>query len=411
MPDPDSASVLSFDQARALVLALASAVPPSETVPLAEAVGRISAERVLARRDLPPFPQAAMDGYALARATTPTGEWVEIHGRTAAGEPPGTLEPGFVHRILTGAPMPAGADAVVEQEAVEVAGPMVRLARVPAAGANQRARGEDMRAGEMLVPAGTRLDWRHITVLAAQGCDRVRVTRRVRVALLGSGRELRQPGETAEAAQIFDSNRPMLAALLIGWGAELILPPLVPDDEAAMRAALREAAREADLVLTNAGISVGEEDHVRTALRALGGNLAVLKVAMKPGKPLAAGRLGQALFVGLPGNPQAALAGAVAFVRPLLARMSGAEPPAALSLRAGFALHRKTGRTELIPVRLTTRGAEWWAERAGPDGSGRLAPLLRVGALAVLPAEAADITEGTPLTAFAFGPGDPFSAL
>ena len=234
-------------------------------------------------------------------------------------------------------------------------------------------------------------------MLAAQGVAGVRVRRRPRVVLLSSGRELRGLGESLEVGQSHDSNMPMLAALLAAWGAHVRPLPIVGDNSAAMRNALETAAEDADLILTTAGISVGDEDHVRAALHDLGGNLAVLSVAMKPGKPLAAGKLGDAVFIGLPGNPMAALAGAVAFVRPLLARMTGTAPAAAIRAHASFETHRKPGRTEFIPVCLRQEGACLWAERVGPDGSARLGPLPGAAGLAVLPAKDADIRRGTML--------------
>lgn len=178
----------------------------------------------------------------------------------------------------------------------------------------------------------------------------------------------------------------------------------VDDDVVSMQAALRDAAGGPDLVLTTAGISVGDEDHVRDALRAIGGDLAVLKVAMKPGKPLAAGRLGDAVFIGLPGNPMAALAGAVGFVRPLLAQMAGGPTARPLRAYAGFDMRRKAGRAEFIPVRLVQRDACMWAQRAGPDGSGRLAPLLLSDAFAFLPAGTGDVGRGDKLQVMPFMP-------
>ena len=177
---------------------------------------------------------------------------------------------------------------------------------------------------------------------------------------------------------------------------------IVADDPEAMRSALRTAAEDSDLVLTTAGISVGGEDHVKDALRDLGGDLAVLTVAMKPGKPLAAGRLNGAVFIGLPGNPQAALAGAIAFVRPLLARMAVTDEPVPLLAHAAFAIRRKPGRTEFIPVRLLQQEACLWAERTGPDGSGRFSPLLKATGLAVLSAQEADIRRGSILDVIPF---------
>lgn len=398
-------ALLSFEEALVRVLALADAgVPcPAEEVPLAAAAGRIVAAPVTAVRDLPPFDQSAMDGYALDR-DVPEGAWVECVGRTAAGDAPGELVPGHPHRIFTGAPVPAGADAVIPQERVVREESRVRTAILPQPGANIRRQGEDIRAGEELIAAGTRLDWRPLTLLAGQGLARIAVRPRVRVALLGSGRELRQPGESAGAGQIYDSNRPMLAALLTLWGAETVAFPPVADDPEVMRAALAQAAATADLVVSNAGISVGEEDHVRAAVDRLGGALSVLKVAMKPGRPLIAGRLGDTVFLGLPGNPMAALAGAVAFLRPLLARMAGEAPPAGLALRAGFSRRKQPGRTEFVPVRILRREAEWWGVPVGNGGSGQLACLPATAALAVLPAGAGEIAEGTLLPALPFGP-------
>jgi molybdopterin molybdotransferase len=196
----------------------------------------------------------------------------------------------------------------------------------------------------------------------------------------------------------------MLAALLHASGAVVRPMAVVEDDAAAMRSSLRRAAIDADLVLTTAGISVGDEDHVRDALLALGADLAVLKVAMKPGKPLAAGRLGDAVFIGLPGNPLAAAAGAIAFVRPLLARMGGMVAPATVFAHAGFDMRRKPGRTELVPVCLRQTDACIWAERAGPDGSGRLAPLLQATGFAVLSAENTAVLRGDLLNIIPFMP-------
>jgi len=183
-----------------------------------------------------------------------------------------------------------------------------------------RRRGEDIRIGQKLIAEGATLDWRHIAVLAAQGVQYVSVLRRPRVTLLSSGRELRGLGESLAPGQIHDSSLPMLAALLHAGGAVVRTMAVVEDDVAAMRSSLRYAAIDADLVLTTAGIYVGEEDYVRDALRDLGAELAVHKVAMKPGKPLAFRRFEDAVFIGLPGNPLAALAGTIGFVRPLLAR-------------------------------------------------------------------------------------------
>lgn len=395
---------MPFEDALGRVLRLVAAPLAFESIPLTFCVGRVLAESFDARLNLPGFDKSAMDGYAVCSADIMIGMAAPITGRTAAGEAPGRLSAGAAHRILTGAPLPHGADAVIAQENVHRDGDMVHIELVPPAGANVRRRGEDIREGDELIAAGTTLDWRHLSVMAAQGASGVVVRRRPRVTLLSSGKELRGLGESLAPGQIHDSNIPMLAALLTAWGAEVRPMSVVADDAVSMQAALREAAEHADLVMTTAGISGGDEDHVRDALQALGGDLAVLKVAMKPGKPLAAGRLGDAVFIGLPGNPMAALAGAVGFVRPLLARMSGTAAARPLRAYAGFDMRRNIGRTEFILVRLIQRDACIWAERTGPDGSGRLAPLLQASGFAHIPASAMDIHAGDAIDVIPFEP-------
>ncbi len=395
---------MPFEDALERVLRLVSAPLACENVPLTFGVGRVLAEPFGARLNLPGFDQSAMDGYAVCSSAVTAGMALPVTGRTAAGEAPSHLAGAGAHRILTGAPIPHGADAVIAQENVHRDGDVVHVERVPPAGTNVRRRGEDIRAGDELIAAGTTLDWRHLTVMAAQGASGVAVRRRPRVSLLSSGRELRGLGESLAPGQIHDSNMVMLASLLTAWGAEVRPMSVVADNALSMQTALREAADHADLVLTTAGISVGDEDHVRDALQTLGGDLAVLKVAMKPGKPLAAGRLGGAVFIGLPGNPMAALAGAVGFVQPLLARMAGTSAAGPLRAFAGFDMRRKTGRAEFIAVRLVQRDASVWAERAGPDGSGRLAPLLTSDGFVFLPAGTGDVGAGDKLAAHPFVP-------
>ncbi|MFO1026066.1 MAG: gephyrin-like molybdotransferase Glp [Acetobacteraceae bacterium] len=393
-----TAGGIDFDVALQRILDLVDRPLPAEAVPLESCVGRVLREPITARVDLPPFDQSAMDGYAVRTASLIAGAVTPVTGRTATGEPPSRLAACGVHRVLTGAALPDGADAVIAQEHVRRDGDLLTAAAVPPVGTNIRRCGEDIRAGTALLYPGATLDWRHIAIMASQGFSAIQVSRSPRVALLSTGRELCAAGQDLAAGQIHDSNGPMLGALLTAWGASVRRVPIVADNPATMRAALRAAADGVDLVLTTAGISVGDEDHVRDALDALGGNLAVLKVAMKPGKPLAAGRLGRALFVGLPGNPQAALAGALGFVRPLLARLMDARPLGSLRICAEFALRRTPGRTEFILARLVRRGDAFVAARTGPDGSGRLAPLLTADGFVLLPASTAHVASGDVVT-------------
>jgi molybdopterin molybdotransferase len=398
-----SAAGMPFDTALGRVLGLVRGTLGIEHVSLCECVGRVLAVPFEARLDLPGFDQSAMDGYAVRCADLAGSLLLPVTGRTAAGERPGCLHPGSAHRILTGAPMPDGADVVIAQECVHHEDGLLQINGAPPVGTNVRRRGEDIRIGQPLIAEGTRLDCRHLTVLAAQGVRTVAVRHRPRVTVLSTGRELREPGHNLAPGQIHDSNLPMLAALLHADGAIVRPMTAVADEAGATRVALLDAAAGADLVLTTAGISVGDEDHVRGALLDLGGDLAVLKVAMKPGKPLAAGRLADAVFIGLPGNPLAALAGAIAFVRPLLARMEGTTDPATVCARAGFDMRRKLGRAEFIPIHLHQRGACSWAERTGPDGSGRLAPLLEATGFMFLSAGMGTICHGDEIEVLPFG--------
>ncbi len=395
---------LPFEDALKCVVGLVEDPLPAEYAILTYSVGRILAQDFDAQMNLPAFDQSAMDGYAVHCADLTAGGWLPIIGRTAAGEAPCVLAQGSAHRILTGAALPSGADAVIAQEDVRREASRIHVAVVPSPGMNVRRRGEDIRRGDELLAAGTLLDWRHLTVLAAQGLAGIRVRRRPKVVLLSGGQELRGLGESLTAGQSRDTNMPMLAALLTAWGAHVRPMPIMEDSPAAVGRALEAAAVDADLILSTGGISVGDEDHVRDALRALGGHLPVLKVAMKPGKPLAAGKLGNAVFIGLPGNPMAALTGTVAIVRPLLARMTGTAPAATIRAHASFDMHRKPGRTEFVPVSLHQQDASVWAARVGPDGSGRLGPLLAATGFAVLSAQDADIHHGAMLDILPFMP-------
>jgi molybdopterin molybdotransferase len=401
-----AAGGIRFDDAVEQVLRLASSRLRTETLALAQCAGRVIAAPLDARLDLPGFDRSAMDGYAVSYADLIAGAWLPAIGPTAAGDAPGRLCSNTAHRIMTGAAVPDGADAVIAQEAVYRRSGMLQIGAVPPAGCNVRRRGEDIGIGQRLIAEGAALDWRHIAVLAAQGVQSVSVLRRPRVTLLSSGRELRGPRVSLAPGQIYDSNLPMLAALLHASGAVVRTMAVVEDEVAAMRWSLRHAAIDADLVLATAGISVGEEDHVRDALGDLGAELAVYKVAMKPGKPLAFGRIEDTVFIGLPGNPLAALAGAIGFVRPLLARMGGATAPALVHARAGFDMRRKSGRTEFIPVCLRQRNAGIWAIRAGPEGSARLTVLLQASGFAVLREADTDIRHGNLLCVFPFLPSD-----
>lgn len=360
------------------------------------AAGRVLAASPLAAAALPPFDQSAMDGYGLAAADLRPGATPRLLRVVRAGDAPGpAIRPGEAVRLLTGAPVPEGVAAVTMEEHADLRGGRVHPRRPVRAGENLRRRGEDVAPGERLAEPGTRLDARHVALLAAAGVERVSVRRRVRVALLSNGDELR-PGA---GSAVRDSNRPMLRALLAPR-PELDCTDLglLPDDPAALAAALRRAAANHDLILSTGGVSGSDADHVPGAVAAAGGGVEVLKLALKPGKPLAHGRIGDAVCLCLPGNPLAALVCVLVLGRPLLARLSGARAHAAAPLAAvaGEGFPRKPGREEYLPARVVGHDAAGLPvlARAGHAGSARLLPLSRADGLMWLPAGAERVAPG-----------------
>lgn len=411
----DAPGLLPPAEARDRLLRAVRPVAAVETVPLEAAPGRVLATAPRAAIALPPFDQSAMDGYGLTAADLQPGAAPpRLVRRIAAGDAPGpALRPGEAARVLTGAPVPEGVAAVVMEEHVALQDSRVHARRLPRAGDNLRRRGEDLAEGESLASPGTRLDARHVALLAAAGVTEVAVRRRVRVALLSNGNELHA---AAGASGVHDSNRPMLRALL-ALRPEIACTDLglLPDDPRAIAAALAEAAAAHDLVLTTGGVSGSDADHLPGAIAAAGGEVEVLKLALKPGKPLAHGRIGGALCLCLPGNPLAALVTMLLFGRPVLARLAGmaVEGPAADPVAgvAGEGFSRRPGREEYLPAQVLGHDAAGLPvlARAGRAGSARLKPLSRADGLIRLPAEAERIAPGDALRfhpfAAAFGLG------
>jgi molybdopterin molybdotransferase len=309
--------------AAALDRLLAGVAPlAAETVPIDQCAGRVMAEPVVARLTQPPFPASAMDGYAIRWADL-RQPW-RVVGESAAGRGwAGHVAPGEAVRIFTGAPLPDGADTVVVQEEVARDGPLARLTGEGprALGAHIRAIGQDFASGDMLITAGTRLTPPHLGLAAAAGHGKLTVIRRPRVTLIATGDELVPPGADPGPGQIVSSNPAMLAAVLRWAGADVDDPGLIKDDRAALANAL--LASDGDLILTIGGASVGDHDLVVPVLRDLGAELDFWKIALRPGKPLLAGRLGERKLIGLPGNPVSAFVTALLFAVPLVARLAG----------------------------------------------------------------------------------------
>lgn len=347
--------LLGVDEAVGRLIALGRATTPEvETVALADAANRVLAAPVQAPMNVPPEANSAMDGIAFCHADLPSSQELRISQRIPAGHAPQPLERGTAARIFTGAILPPGADTVVMQEHCEFGGDSVRLVKVPEAGANVRPAGQDVGRGETLLAQGVRLTAPALGLLASAGITSVRVYRRLRVAILCTGDELLEPGEAWRSGAIYNSNRPMLSALLQGWGFEVVDLGKVPDTRTATEQALREAvASGADVVVSTGGVSVGEEDHVKAALQALG-QIDFWKIAIKPGKPVAVGSIGETVFLGLPGNPQSVLVTALVLARPFLLARQGQSRvvPENLAVPAGFSRKKAGDRREYLRVRL-----------------------------------------------------------
>ncbi|RST85337.1 molybdopterin molybdenumtransferase MoeA [Aquibium carbonis] len=350
-----AAAVIPVDIAAAKAIAAAVPVATTQSVDLLAANGRVLADDVEAALALPPFNASAMDGYAVRLDDLQgPGPWrLPISGRIAAGDTPSRPLPGAA-RILTGASVPHGFDAVIMQERCRVDGAAVIIDERPRVGLNIRRAGEDVGRGERLVMAGDALKPQHLALLAGQGLTRIDVFRKIRVGLVSTGSELREPGQPLHPGQIYNSNRVMLRAGLdtCRW-AEVIDFGIVPDTRDAIGAALADASARCDAVITTGGVSAGEEDHVTWAVGSGGGTLDVLKVAMRPGKPVKVGKLGPALFLGLPGNPNAALVTFRMIALPALRRLAGLgrTAPDWQTAATGFHYAKTHGRTEFVPVR------------------------------------------------------------
>jgi molybdopterin molybdotransferase len=401
--------MLEIRQAQERVLA-AFAPLPAETVGLEEARGRFVAVDVIARQDAPPFSNSAMDGYAVRAADVATANGdrpvaLPVEGESSAGSAPDrALRPGAAMRIFTGAPVPMGADAIVIQEDTEREGDRVRICFASPEGHHIRFRGEDTRAGEVLLETGAPITSGAIGLLASQGIASVSVHRRPRVAIVSTGDELRDIDAPAAPGTIVDSNRYALAAQIREAGAEPWALPRVGDDLDATVARLEEAL-EADVVLTTGGVSVGEHDHVKDALARVGISADFWKVRIKPGKPLTFGRRGKTPFVGLPGNPVSAMVTFVVFVLPGLRRMLGdpAPHPRPIPVRLAHDHRHKPGRPELARAELRDGPAGIEAILSQRQGSGALPSVARAEALVLLPADEGSFSKGQELLALPFG--------
>ena len=374
-------ALLPVEEAQARLLALRPTLE-NEIIYFSQSLGRYLSQDILAARDQPAAPLSAMDGYAVRFADLP-GPWT-ITGEIAAGSVPSLpIGPGDAMRIFTGAMLPDGADTVIIQENGTVDGTQLSLATVDpiVCGQHIRARASDFGAGTRLLAAGMRLTPGAIAAAIMSGAPQLTVGRRPRIAVVTTGDELVQPGHPVAPGQIPDSNGTMLAAMLASEPSDVGLPLHIRDDRLMLSRALRELARRHDVIVTVGGASVGDHDHVGGALEDAGGSLDFWKIAMRPGKPLIAGTIGDAVLLGLPGNPSSAFVTATLFLLPLVRHLAGANRPLPEICRAPLSAALGAGgkRRDYLRARLT--GGQL-AVFDGQD-SGRTGPLAEANALVV----------------------------
>jgi molybdopterin molybdotransferase len=382
------------------ILAAVAPVAGCERLALRAALDRILAAPVVAPADVPQAANSAMDGFALRGSELPpTGErrfpiaGVAYAGRPYAGTPPA----GTVVRVMTGAVLPAGTDTVVIQEHALQDGDAVVIGAGHRPGQHVRAAGEDLRQGEEALPVGHRVTPADLGLIASLGIGEITVHRRVRVACFSTGDELRSIGEPLEPGTIYDSNRYTLHGMLARAGVDILDLGVVRDHPEDLERALREAAGMADAVLSSGGVSIGAADHIKDVLARIG-EVRLWKVALKPGRPLAFGRIGAAHFFGLPGNPVSVMVTFYQFVRPALLRMAGTAPRPLLTVpaRTTATLRKRPGRAEFQRGRLSTDAAgALLVTPTGAQGSGMLHSMSQADCFIVLPLESGDVPAGS----------------
>jgi len=379
-----------------------TAISVTETAPIAGAAKRFLAQDVVALRSHPPTPNAAVDGYGFA-GPAPEGpqQMPLVAGRAAAGQPyKGTVPKGQAIRILTGANLPKGVDTVVLQEDVNASETQIAFHGPLKRGANARNAGEDMKQGDVILPASHQLTSADLGTMAAVGISEVAVRKRLRVGILSTGDELRDPGTNADVGHIFDANRPMLCAVAAGWGYDVTDLGRAPDDRPKLRAMLDAAAKQCDVIISSGGASAGDEDHMSALLQDTG-SFALWRIAMKPGRPLAMGLWNDTPVFGLPGNPVAAMVCALIFARPALRIMAGGDwqEPEGYLVPAAFTKSKKDGRREYLRARIENGHVQVFAS----EGSGRVSGLSWATGLVELDDPAQKVVPGDLVRFIPFG--------
>jgi len=394
--DPDA---LHVDKARAAIRACLAPVAASERVPLRAALGRVLAEQIVPPFDVPGHENSAMDGYAVRSIDlNPDAESVleEIGSALAGRAFEGRIAAGQCVRVMTGAVLPEGADTVVIQEIVRAEGKRITLPPGQKAKQNVRAAGEDLKAGVPVLKMGTLVRPAELGVIGSLGVAEVSVKRRLRVAFFSTGDELCSVGSALGKGQVYDSNRYTLYGMLSRLGVELLDLGVVRDDPAALEQALRSAAVSADAIVTSGGVSVGEADFVRRLMGELG-EVLFWKIAMRPGRPMAFGKIGNAFLFGLPGNPVAVMVTFYQFVREALLVLAGCNgdlAPASLRAHSAAAMRKVPGRTEYQRGILFRDAGDWKVRITGQQGSGVLRSMAEANCFIVLEHERGAVAAG-----------------
>ncbi len=403
-------TLMPHEQAMRLLKERVRAVVGTEELDLADALGRVLAEDVIAPRDIPAFANAAMDGFAVRHADlNPDAETtLPVALRVFAGDVPQALPAASAARIFTGAPMPDGADTCIMQEDVEY-DEAAGVAHIPAGvpkGINVRPAGEDQRAGQPVVRAGQRLRAPELAAIASTGTAQVKVYRRLKVALLSTGDEIIRPGTPFRDGAIYDANHFFLRGALATLPVQVEDFGILPDERTAVEDAMRRAADTCDVIITSAGISTGEADYMAETVRKLGA-LHAWRLAIKPGKPLAFGQIGDTVYLGLPGNPVAAFVTFLIYGWPLLAGLAGHDwkEPERITLPAGFEMkRRKVGRREFLRGWLESdaRGRTV-VRRFAKDGSGLISSAVAASGLIEITEKLQQVAEGDMVNFIPFG--------
>ncbi len=357
--------MLSVNQAVNLLLESSTRLVRTETIALLDATGRTLATDIIASIDVPPADNSAMDGYAFRNA-----EWagaavgIPLSQRITAGSVPAALATGTAARIFTGAEVPPGADTVVMQEHCEEAEGEVRILKLPSTGANIRRRGQDLSTGQHVLPAGQRLRPQDLGLAASLGIARVDVYQRLKVAVMSTGDELREPGEAIQPGQIYNSNRYLMKSQLAAWGFEVVDMGVARDDPEVVSEMMQQAAQQADVIITSGGVSVGEEDHVKAVVESLG-SIDLWRIAVKPGKPFAFGQVQGKPFIGLPGNPVSVFVTLLVIARPYLFACQGVTDTSLHAVPHQALFDKKASqREDYLRVRAGVDGVEQFSNQS-----------------------------------------------